>query len=305
MEGNIVFEQVMVLFIVILVGFYARKMNIITAEVSQKLSVFLLYVTMPLMIIISFHVDFSTQMLRDAGIVFLLSIAAHVLSILIGKILFSRFPDNISKVMRFSAVFSNCAFMGFPIIEGIFGRGGIFFASVYIAVFHIFIWTYGIGLFEGKMNFRDKKQLLSAFLNPGLISVAIGMLIFIFGIRLPFPLYRAVGMIGGLTTPLSMLIVGSLLASADFRGVLFKVHLYFGVFVRLLLIPGIVLLILRQFNFPSLLLGITVVLTAMPVAVNTAIFAEKYGADSQLASQYIAVSTALSIITIPIVVLLL
>jgi len=273
--------------------------------VSQKLSVLLLYVTMPFMIVISFHVEFSQQMLKDAGIVFVLAIAAHMFSIVLGKILFYKFPDHISKVMRFSAVFSNCAFMGFPVIEGIFGKDGIFFASVYIAVFHIFIWTYGIGLFSGKLDFKDKKKMLAAVINPGIISVAAGMLIFIFGIRLPGPLYEAIDMIGGMTTPVSMLIVGALLADADFRAVIFKLHLYFGVLVRLLVIPVLVWLILRQFAIPDLLLGVTVVLTAMPVAVNTAIFAEKYGADASLASQYIALSTAMSIITIPLVILLL
>jgi len=273
--------------------------------VSQKLSVLLLYVTMPFMIIISFHIEFSEQMLKDAGIVFVFAIAVHLFSIVLGKMLFYRFPDHINKVMRFSAVFSNCAFMGFPVIEGIFGREGIFFASVYVAVFYIFLWTYGINLFSGGLDFKDKKKMLAAIINPGIISVAAGMIIFILRIRLPGPLYEALDMIGGITTPISMLIVGALLANADFRWVIFKIHLYFGIMVRLLVIPVLVWLILRQIAIPDILLGVTVVLTAMPVAVNTAIFAEKYDADALLASQYIALSTVMSIITIPLVILLL
>jgi len=302
---NVVIEQVLVLFLVILVGFVAKKRKMITDEVSQKLSGLLLYVTMPFMIIVSFHVEFSMQMLRNAGIVFVLAVAAHVFSIILGVLLFCKFTPSISKIMRFSAVFSNCAFMGFPVIDGLFGRDGIFYASIYISVFHIFIWTYGVGLFSGGFDLRDTKKMFKAILNPGIISVAIGLIIFVSQIKLPAPLYQALSMVGGMTTPLSMLIVGALLADASFKGVMFKWHLYYGVLVRLLLIPLLVFLGLRMFAIPSMLLGITVVLTAMPIAVNTAIFAEKYGGDAKLASQYIALSTLLSIITIPAIILLL
>lgn len=304
MADNIVIEQVLVLFLVILVGFVAKKRSMITEEVSQKLSGLLLYVTMPFMIIVSFHVDFSVQMLRDAGIVFVLGIAAHVFSIILGKLLFYKFPESINRIMRFGAVFSNCAFMGFPVIDGLFGRDGIFFASMYIAVFHILIWTYGIGLFSGGFDIRDTKKMLKSLINPGIISVAIGLVIFVLQIKLPNPLYQALDMVGGMTTPISMIVVGALLADADFKKVMFKWHLYYGVLVRLLLIPLLVFLVLRLFAVPPMLLGITVVLTAMPIAVNTAIFAEKYGGDAALASQYIVLSTALSIITIPAIILL-
>jgi len=302
---NIVIEQVLVLFLTIMIGFATKKRNIITVEVSQKLSELLLYVTMPFMIVASFHVEFSAQMLRGAGVVFLLGIATHVFSILLGKILFRKFPDSINRVMRFSAIFSNCAFMGFPVVDGLFGKDGIFFASIYIAVFHIFIWTYGIGLFTGKLDLGDPKKLLKALVNPGTVSVAAGLMIFLLQIKLPGPIYNTLAMVGGMTTPVSMLVVGALLADADFKKVLFKWHLYYGVLVRLFLIPILALLILRLFAIPPMLLSITVVLTAMPIAVNTAIFAEKYGGDAVLASQYIVLSTALSIITIPAIVLLL
>lgn len=305
MGENIVLEQVLVLFLTILIGFIAKKKNMITSEVSQKLSELLLFVTMPFMIIVSFHVEFSSDMLRSAGIVFVLGVGTHLFSIILGKVLFYKLPDKINKVMRFSAIFSNCAFMGFPIIDGLFGREGIFLSSIYIAVFHIFIWTYGIGLFAGKIDIKQPSQILKAIINPGIISVAIGLLIFVLQIRLPVPIYRTLSMVGSMTTPVSMLIVGALLADADFRKVMFKWHLYYGVFVRLLLIPIIALLVLRLFDISPLIMGITVVLTAMPVAVNTAIFAEKHGGDAPLASQYIAMSTALSIVTIPLIVLLL
>ena len=304
MADNIVIEQVLVLFLVILVGFIVKKRSMINDEVSQKLSDLLLYVTMPSMIIVSFHVEFSVQMLRDAGIIFVLGIAAHVFSIILGKLLFYKFPGNINRIMRFGVVFSNCAFMGFPVIDGLFGRDGIFFASMYIAVFHIFIWTYGIGLFSGGIDLKDTKKMFKSLINPGILSVAAGLIIFLLQIKLPNPLYQALDMVGGMTTPISMIVVGALLADADFKKVIFKWHLYYGVLVRLLLIPLLVFLVFRLFAAPPMLLGITVVLTAMPMAVNTAIFAEKYGGDAELASQYIVLSTALSIITIPAIILL-
>jgi malate permease and related proteins len=139
--------------------------------------------------------------------------------------------------------------------------------------------------------------------NPGIISVFLGMILFLFSLRLPLPVFRAVELVGGMTVPLSMLIIGALLADADIKGFFSGLSVYYGTFVRLLLIPMIALVVLKVIGFPGQLLQICVLLVAMPAAANTAIFAEMYGADSQLASRCIVISTLLSIITIPLIVL--
>jgi malate permease and related proteins len=300
MSGSIVLNQVVILFLIMLVGFTAKKRNILNEAAGKKLSELLLYITSPFLIITSFQTPFSRDMLWNAGTVFLFSMGAHGFSVLLGKLLYCRYPENTKRVLKFVSIYSNCGFMGFPVLEGLFGKIGIFYGSIYVMAFNIFIWTNGVMIFTGK---KDWKMMRKALFNPGIISVFLGMILFLFSLRLPLPVFRAVELVGGMTVPLSMLIIGALLADADIKGFFSGLSVYYGTFVRLLLIPMIALVVLKVIGFPGQLLQICVLLVAMPAAANTAIFAEMYGADSQLASRCIVISTLLSIITIPLIVL--
>ncbi|MGI6189627.1 MAG: AEC family transporter, partial [Caldicoprobacteraceae bacterium] len=117
------------------------------------------------------------------------------------------------------------------------------------------------------------------------------------------PLYNAASMVGSMTSPLSMLIVGALLANLPFKEMFRGFPVYLGSFVRLIAMPLLFYLILKPFSIPADILNISVILTAMPAAVNTVIFAEKYGGDSELASRIVGISTVLSVMTIPLIML--
>ncbi len=299
MDSNVVLEQVLVLFLVMMVGVYARKQKFIDDGMTQRLANLLLNVTMPLMIIASFHFQFSRDMLLNAVILFAVSMGIHFISALLGIVLFYAYPVDVRNILRFITVFSNCAFMGFPVLESLYGRIGIFYGSIYVISFNLFIWTYGVMLFKGK---NDPKSVKKALLNPGIIAVAIGMCIFVFSIQLPYPIFRAMDMVGSMTIPISMLIVGALLAQTDLKSVFSGSTVYYGTAIRLIVLPLASFVTLRQLGVPDIILGISVLLVAMPAAANTAIFAETYKGDSHLASRLVAISTLVSLVTIPLVV---
>lgn len=302
MEINIIVNQVIMLFLIILAGFYARKRNIITGDMTGKLSVMLLQITQPMLIISSFNFEFSGEMLRNAVLVLVMSFCIHLFFMLTAKFLFVRYPRRIRSVLQFAAVFSNCGFMGFPVLESIFGSRGVFYGALYVIPFNVLALSYGAMIFSGK---SDKDTIKKILTHPVIISVGIGMLLFLFNISLPGPIARAVSMIGSMTSPLSMLIVGSLLAAIPMREMFWGSEVYVGSAIRLIILPLLVYGLLRLIRLPQDVFQVCVILSAMPAAANTAIFAERFGGDASLSSRVISISTILSILTMPLIFLLL
>lgn len=296
-----VINQVTILFIIMGIGFIAKKKNIIDDASGKKLSELLLMVTTPAMILSSFQFDYSSEMLKNVFVILGFAFAAHVLSLLVGLLLYRRYPENIKKVLRFITIFTNCGFMGFPMLESLYGKTGVFYGSIYLAVYNLFVWTVGVMIFSGK---RDLKSIWKAMLNPGTIAVFIGMFLFVFSLKLPYPVAKAFDMTGAMTAPLAMLIVGSILAGVDFKSLLSGFPLYYGILIRNILLPLATVFILRALGFNDIVLGVCVSVIAMPAGANTPIFAELYGGDPLFASKVVAFSTLFSIISIPLVLLL-
>lgn len=282
------------------IGFYARKRDFLDEAVSKKLSKVLLKITNPLLVIHSFQIGFTDEILHNVITVFIFAIAAHTLSALLGQVLFRRYEGRTRSVMKFSAIYSNCAFMGFPILDSLFGKVGILFGSTYTAAFNIFLWTNGVVLFSDKKK-MDGDMVKKTLLNPGILSVVIGLLIALFSISLPYPVARTVELVGSMTTPLSMLMIGSTLSDCDLKKLLQGFELYYATGVRLLFIPLLTYGVLKLLGFSGVLLSVCVLMVAMPVAATTTIFAKMYDGDSRFASRLVAFSTLASMATIPLI----
>ena len=281
---------------IIIIGYIARRTNVIKADMTKKLSDFLLYVTLPLLIITSFNFQFSKTMLVNGGIILISSFAAHFAGYGLGKLLFVRFPASKRKILVFAAVFSNCGFMGIPIIESIYGKVGVFYSSIYQVAFNLLIWTLGIIIFTEKL---DRQTARSTLTNPGIIAVFIGMILFVFSIPLPAPVLKTFSMVGSMTTPLSMIIVGATLAECRWQELFSDLSVYYGSLIRLIILPLMTMVILKFFHLDPIVTGVCVLSVAMPVAATTAIISELYDGDTSLASRLIFLSTVFSIITIP------
>lgn len=301
MSSAIVINQVLIFSVIMLVGFLARKKGVITPDITKGLSDVLVNITSPLMIFTSFQFAYSSDMLRSAGKVLAFSFCIHVFSLLLGMVIYNKYPKPIRTILRFTTIFSNCGFMGLPLLQGIYGKIGVFYSSIYIAVFNVLLWTVGVVIFTGQQRQTNIKRVL---LNPNIIAVVLGLTTFLLSIKISGPLYSGLELIGGMTTPLSMLVIGSILAGVRIREMFSGFALYYGTFVRLLVIPGLTLLITDLYNLAPILQGVCVLSAAAPTASITAIFAEKHHGDSLFASRIIFFSTVLSLFTLPFFILL-
>lgn len=295
-------NQVMVLFIIMMVGFYAKKKKFLNTAVDKGLSELLLNITLPFMIITSFNIKYEVTMVSNSQKILMYSFLIHISLIFISKIFFFKFPSNKQQVFRFITIFCNVGFMGYPVLDSIYGSIGVFYAAIFNIPFNILVWTVGVMLFTGEKDFKSMRKAVA---NPALIAVFIGLILFVFSINLPLPIATSLKLVGATTTPISMIIVGSMLAEMQFKTAFSDFSIYYATAVRLLIVPMIIYIVLKLLKVDTLLLNICVILQAMPAAVMAPIIAEKYGGDSLLASQCVFITTIVSGITIPIVILFL
>lgn len=284
------------LLIYMLVGIYARKIQIIDERGRQCLIDVLLKIALPCMVFASFNQHISAAQMISASMILLVSLAVCYGSSLLGKIFWRNMGKDKQSVLRYGTLISNAGFAGLPLVEKAFGSLGLFYASIYLIPIRIFMWTSGMSLFMG----NGKKEIVkSVWLNPGIVAVFLGLVRMIWDIPLPGIMDSSIKAIGSSTTFLSMLIVGSILADVPMRGIWDKkVFEYTG--VRLILIPGLILVVLKLIHFDSVATAAAVTLSGMPAGATTSLLAEKYGADHIFASKCVFLSTVLSVIIVPI-----
>lgn len=302
MNNMAVMNQVLILFIIAGVGAYARKKGILSDAVRSGITEFVLDITLPLMTIASFNQSFSWDTLYSSGTLVVISFVVHGLSFVLSKYLYLKYPHDMQSVLRYSTVFSNAAFMGYPILETLYGKTGILYASIYVIPFRIFMWSLGVALFT-KGN--DKESIKNILLNPGIIATVIGLVIFLTPLKFPHIINETFDILGSVTTPLSMIIVGALLADIDLKDIFSGFAVFYCSAVRLIGLPVLVFAVLKFIGVGKAIVDVIVILTAMPAGSMTAILAERYKANVSFASRCVFVSTVLSLITIPLVVMVL
>lgn len=295
-------NQISILFFIIGIGFIVGKLKIITNELNVGLSKVLLNVTLPFLIISAFNFDFSKDMLKTSGIILVISIIVHGGLALISLLLYKKEEKSIKTILRFITIFSNCGFIGYPVAESIYGGEGVFYTAIYNVGYNLFVWTLGILMFQTE---KEKGLYKRVFLNPGIISVAIGMVLFIFSIKLPYAIAHTIDLIGGITIPLSMLIVGISICSVNLKSAFREIMYYYASFIRLIATPILVYVVLYFIGFREIALGIPVIVSAMPAASNTVPFAQIYNGNVDCASKITVVSTIFAMFTLPIILLLL
>lgn len=300
--------QISTLFSLILAGFIANKKGIISNALNKELGNVILYITLPALVIKSMQYDFSKEMVNKSFITVIISIAIYIFVILFSylaaKIL--KLEGKNKDIIQFLLIFPNVGFMGYPIVHSVFKDIGVFYAALFNMPFDIIIWTLGIVIMCRSSKKGTKLDLKKIFLNPGLPSIIIGYTLFLFSIKLPTPIYDTLNVLGSSTTPLSMILVGSILSQSNILEAFKNKKLLIVSFLRLLLIPFLIYIVLKNvFSLSGLILGVPFIISAMPSAANAAIFAVRFDNDDVLASQGVFITTLLSILTIPILVSLL
>ena len=205
------------------------------------------------------------------------------------------------EVERISSIYSNCGFMGIPLVSALFGADGVFYATAYITVFNVLVWTHGVILMTGKQDF---KSFLTALRSPCIVAVVLGLFCYLARIRFPAVILEPLTAIADMNTPLAMLVAGVSIAGSDIRALLMKVQIYYICAIRLLVIPVAVLLVLKAFRFDDMVTTVVVLATSCPTATTGTLFALKFHRNSGYASEIFGLATASSIVTIPVMMLL-
>lgn len=296
----IVLGQVSTLFFLMAVGYLLGKRGKLTAAATKEMSTLLVYFATPCVIIDSFQTDWDAGMLHALAVGAAAMVGCFVFYILSGYLFFRREERDLRAPLRFGAIYANTGFMGLPLVEAVLGREALLYGVVAMVVFNIFIFTHGVTVMGGREAFSVRKALLS----PGLVSVALGLPLFLTRTSLPGPLHDAVHYIGNLNTPLAMVVIGAQMARADLPRTFRERKLYTAAAIKLLLMPLLTALILLPLRLDPVFYIVTVILGGTPSAGLTSILSEQYGRDVEHAAQLVSLSTLLSIFSLPAVTVL-
>lgn len=302
MDIMVVFQTMLKLFFLLVLGFVLFKCHIFDEYTNKKISALIVNVASPMLIISSIAgVEGSNK-----SIVFLMigaGILMYIGFIILGKIInrIFPFPKKDWPVYECMVVFANTGFMGYPVLLDVFGQEAVFYASLIHMAFNFFVYTYAIMCLtkgddsELKLNF---KQLLT----PGIILIFVGIFIYLFDIQLPSVLMDTINSVGSLTAPLSMMMIGSSLAVYPIKDSFTDWRSYVFAFVRLMIVPFVTMIMCRLLHIDAYYANITIITNAMPVGSMVLMLATQYNANVKIVTRNIVVSTLLSVITIPIVV---
>ena len=294
-----VFQEMLVILFGMAMGYLARRLGYLGGETDQKLSKIILNITMPCLIVAS--VATGDELPGTAEILSVLKVAAVfygmelLLSAVVPRLLGGT--DKQKGVWRYTLVFPNMAFIGYPVAVALFGPEALFYAVILVLPFNLLAYSLGPLMLAGRAKFRWQ-QLTS----PCIIASVIALVVALGHIQLPAIVGECAGFVGNLTTPLSLLVVGSLLAGLSVGKVFASPRLWALTAVRLLVLPALLWLLLGWMNVePPMVAGIAVILMAMPTAVNGSMLSMEYGGDTECMAQITFLTTLVSIITIPVV----
>lgn len=296
-----VFQQLILLFLIMAVGYGANKAGVLTHELTRGFSRLVLSVTMPALLLSSVINVKSDKSTGEILWLFGITLIVYAILIVCGFVVpfLLRIKPSQVGAYRYMTVFTNAAFMGFPVISAVFGEKAMFYAMLFQLPFNLLAYTFGIWLIAGKEAKLSAKRIL---LNPGCLAAVAALLIYLLQIPFPAAVEGTVDLLGQITTPASMLIIGSTLAGMSVKQVFSKWKLYPFSLITNILLPMAVFFLLRLFVTDEMMLYVAVVIAAMPVATNSTMISHQYGGDAETTSAGVFLSTALSIGTIPLVV---
>lgn len=296
------FHQIIIMFFIIIIGVIIYKVRLVDKETNRKLADLVLMLVNPIVIFISYQRKFEATLLTGLLISLVLAFFTHILGIIVSNIVLRKKNHEADiAIERFAVIYSNCGFIGIPLVNGIFGSEGVFYITAYMTIFNLVSWTHGMITISGR---SDVKSVVKAILSPSVIATVSGFLFFICKIMLPDILNQTLTYLGNMNTPLAMLVAGVTIAQTDFKQVLSKFRIYYISFFKLLFMPIVVLLIFNLFDIPRIVLLTSVLAATCPTAASINLFALKFDKNYLYASELFGVTTILSLVTIPLVMII-
>lgn len=284
------------MFLLVGIGFFIRKKGIVNKEGRMNMIDLCLYITLPFNVLHSFLRKWNRNLFVACGVILLLSVGFNAISVFFSSILYKKQETNRQKSLKYGTIISNSGFLGNPMVEGIYGSEGLLYAALFMLPVRIVMWTIGIAVF---LKGRNEKLWKNVLTHPCIVAIYAGVVVMVCGIQFPTFVEKTIVGISGCNTPLSMMLIGMMLAEVKPKGLIDKTMVFYAA-IRLLVIPAVVFAITAFLPIDGMLRGITVIMAGMPAPITTALLSAKYGGDEKYATGMIFLSTLLSLITLPI-----
>lgn len=293
---GVLINQIIMMFILMIVGFILFRIRMITAHGASQMADVVIYVSTPALTVQSLMVAFDMAVIYNALFSFAITMVLLAVSIALATAIFRR-PE--SGLSRYGVVFSNCGFIGIPLVRSVLGSEYVFALTACNLAFTCLVWTYGVVQISGDRSQASIKQVLA---NPAIVSIVIGLICFCTGWRFPAAVDFAIDSLGDINTGLVMLVLGTYLGQVDFRRLVVQRRVYEVAALRLLVLPLLAVAVLALFPTVDTGTRLTVLIAyAAPVAALAAVFSKKFRANAELGIGLVAMTTLLSMVTMPFV----
>ena len=292
------------LFLMVALGFFIKKINLVNDKTINELTNVLLSILLPFSIIASGNETCSREMISNIGLSFLIVSLYYIFAFLFSLFVFHFLAkDKKTKASSVNmCVFANTGFIGIPLSQILFGTDGVIYAVIYNLLYNVFLFTIGVSLFNGgkKKDFSIKEILL----DPLSITSVIAICLFFSPVKLPSTIQSFLTSIGDMSGPVSMMIIGAWVVGMDFKKIIRRPISYAVCFIRLIALPLIIYFVLSLFDLNDTLRNSIILISALPIGSLNVIFAKKYNHDVSYVNETMMLSLCLSMITIPLIVML-
>jgi len=288
------------IFFLMAAGFIMTRIGVLPVSARKPLTDLVINFILPCNIIVSFLIEFNASVLSACLVVLTVSVLIQLCLVCTSRLFYPNASSEELPALQYGTIVSNAGFLGCPIVEGLYGAQGLLYGSVYLIPQRIMMWSFGLRCFTHTKGKGVFKKLIT---HPCIVAVGIGLFLMLLPFPVPGGLDKALRTASNCTTGLSMIIIGNILAENNIREIV-KPRVLWYCFIRLLLIPSLVLVGCRLFALEELVTSISVVLAGMPAAATTAILAAKYDCDAHFAVSLVCLSTLLSLFTLPVLCLL-
>lgn len=302
----ILLQQMMVLFVIMMIGYLCRRIGLFGAEASKLLSGIVVNVANPALILSSSINKESVIEGKELAFTMALAISFYLIFLVLAEIVprILRVEERDYGVYKVMTVFSNIGFMGFPLLTAMYGSESLLYASLFLIPYNVLIYTYGVGALckiEDTEKYKKNGIQWKKIFNIGVIACIVSVILYLTRIRVPQVIEDVADTLGNLTAPLSMMVIGDAMSQMKFKELLKDKKLMIFTAIKLLVIPVVGLFFVKQLGLNSMLTGVCLVMLSTPVGSMTAMLAQQYDGNYELASKGVALTTLLSVITMPIV----
>ena len=293
----VVLRQAVIMLILIVMGARCFKLKILSKETVTQISGLVLKVVNPIVILLAYQRELDPALVKSLGWTFLLAAVSYACAFAVAYLGIRDKAGRETVVERFSAIYSNCGFMGIPLVQAMFGYEGVFYLTAFLTVFNLLVWSHGAMQMSGQ---RSLKSLVRVLYSPAIIAILVGLVLFFLQITLPSLLKDTLEMVGALNSPLAMFVAGATIIQTDLFGVLKKPRILYVSFLKLIVIPLASIGAFLLFPAPDIVEMTVAAAAAAPSAAICTMQCLNYKRNAAYAAEIFGVTTLLSVATMPL-----